>query len=111
LRENTSSSSAPPISHRKTAGSVPEIAEKPFPAQDQIPTNSQTITHERERDVMTSQTCQKPKQAPASSQEQNPHEKPKAIKLGKAILSKADKGEPFVSMEESRVDRISEFSK
>jgi hypothetical protein len=33
-----------------------------------------------------------------------------AIKQGKAMLFKADQGESFVSMEGSRVDRISEFS-
>jgi hypothetical protein len=33
-----------------------------------------------------------------------------AIKQGKAMLCKVDQGEPLVSMEGSRVDRISEFS-
>jgi hypothetical protein len=33
-----------------------------------------------------------------------------AIKLGKAMLCKEDRGEPFVLIEASRVDRISEFS-
>jgi hypothetical protein len=35
---------------------------------------------------------------------------PTALEPGKAMLCMADKGKPFFSIEESRVDRISELS-